>query len=88
MSERDRADASHHRLYWHSRRGMLELEFLLIPFVEERLSALGDQARERYAELLSHEDWEIFDWIQGREVPPAHLAEVVSAIVEHNNRQR
>ena len=37
------------RLYWHSRRGMLELDVLLVPFVQEVYPGLDaeDQARFR-----------------------------------------
>lgn len=65
----DRADAHHHRVYWRSRRGMLELEFRLLPFVSQCFPSLSDEEKALYVELLEHEDWEIFDWMQGREVP-------------------
>jgi antitoxin CptB len=78
-----------HRLYWHSRRGMLELEYVLVPFVRERLADLAPSMHTAYAELLEHEDWDIFDWIQGREAAPtAALAEVVAEIVAYNDRPR
>ncbi len=78
-----------HRLYWHSRRGMLELEFVLVPFVRERLVELAQPLHAAYAELLEHEDWEIFDWIQGREpAPTPALAEVIAEIIAYNDRPR
>ena len=42
------------RLRWRSRRGMLELELALQPFVEQRLASLSAADRERYARLLEH----------------------------------
>ena len=44
------ADATElNRLFWHSRRGMLELDVLLVPFVKEVYPSLDaeDQARRR-----------------------------------------
>ena len=35
------------RLYWHSRRGMWELDQLFVPFVEERYWQLDEADRER-----------------------------------------
>ncbi len=74
----NRADEHHHRVYWRSRRGMLELEFRLLPFVTQCFPSLSDEEKALYVELLEHEDWEIFDWMQGREVPedPAMVAMV------------
>jgi antitoxin CptB len=69
------------RLRLRSRRGMLELELALGPFVAERLGTLGDADKRRYARLLDNDDWDIFDWLQGRlEIPDADLAHIVEQI--------
>lgn len=57
------------RLYWRSRRGMLELELVLVPFLRERYPGLPPELQCMYAELLECEDWQIFDWLQGRSEP-------------------
>jgi antitoxin CptB len=75
------ADSAVRRLEWRSRRGMLELELALKPFVERRLASLSDADRERYARLLEHDDWDIFEWLQGRGVvPDADLAGLIEDI--------
>ena len=76
-------DARHHRLYWRSRRGMLELEFRLLPFVDEVYPTLDAQERDAYETLLSYEDWQIFDWLQGRDQPDPALAGIVARIQKH-----
>ncbi|VFB18370.1 tpr repeat-containing protein [Pseudomonas fragi] len=48
------------RLYWHSRRGMLELDVLLVPFVKEVYATLNDVDRECYRKLLECEDQDMF----------------------------
>ncbi len=69
------------RLRWRSRRGMLELELALAPFVEQRLDALSAADKRRYARLLEHDDWDIFDWLQGRvAVPDPELAPLIEEI--------
>jgi antitoxin CptB len=69
------------RLRWRSRRGMLELELALAPFVETHLSTLSATDRERYARLLEHDDWDIFDWVQRRSEPAdPELAAIVAII--------
>ncbi|MEQ8857815.1 MAG: succinate dehydrogenase assembly factor 2 [Pseudomonadales bacterium] len=69
------------RLRWRSRRGMLELELALQPFVERCLLNLTAADRERFARLLEHDDWDIFEWLQGREpVPDPDLVELIAEI--------
>jgi antitoxin CptB len=54
------------RLYWHSRRGMLELDLLLVPFAEDRLAHLDDDELQLYSELLREEDQDLFVWLTRR----------------------
>jgi antitoxin CptB len=56
-------------LRWRSRRGMLELELALRPFIEYQLDALSPTDRIRYGRLLERDDWDIYDWIQGQGEP-------------------
>jgi antitoxin CptB len=46
-------DVELNRLYWHSRRGMLELDVLLVPFVKEVYPHLNEVDREVYASCWS-----------------------------------
>ena len=57
------------RLYWHSRRGMLELDVLLVPFVREVYSTLNEADRNCYVRLLECEDQDMFGWFMQREEP-------------------
>ena len=54
------------RLYWHSRRGMLELDVLLVPFVKEVYATLNDADRECYRKLLEGADQDMFGWFMER----------------------
>lgn len=62
-------DTDYKRLYWHSRRGMLELDVLLIPFLEEVFPGLPDEDKARYRKLLECEDTDIFEWFMQRGQP-------------------
>lgn len=57
------------RLFWHSRRGMLELDVLLVPFLQEAYSALGKDDQARYRQLLECEDQDMFGWFMQRSEP-------------------
>jgi antitoxin CptB len=73
--------AAYRRLCWRSRRGMLELDLALMPFVERRLPSLPAAGLARYGRLLDNDDWDIYDWIQGRsELPDADLAGIVAEV--------
>jgi antitoxin CptB len=77
QTERDRAWAG--ALHWRSRRGMLELDLQLVPFFEAQFANLSAADRMAYARLIEHEDWQIYDWLQGRATPSD---EALVAIVE------
>ncbi|MCF5143418.1 succinate dehydrogenase assembly factor 2 [Pseudomonas edaphica] len=59
-------DVEINRLYWHSRRGMLELDVLLVPFTREVYSTLDEVDRELYERLLTCEDQDMFGWFMER----------------------
>lgn len=75
-------DAEFNRLWWHSRRGMLELDVLLVPFVEEVYPTLPPDDKARYKKLLSCEDSDMFSWFMQRSRPEdPDLARMVDMIL-------
>lgn len=75
------------QIYWRSRRGMLELELKLVPFVRDHFRDLAEDEKAAYEAILAEEDWQIFDWLQQRAVPedPLTLA-VVQKIIASKGR--
>ena len=72
----------HNRMRWASRRGMLELDLVLDPFVNQRFLQLDAADRERYRQLMLCEDQELFGWFLRREVPEdPELAAIVRIIL-------
>jgi antitoxin CptB len=57
------------RLFWASRRGMLELDLILLPFIENVYSTLAEEDQRRYEALLACEDQDIYAWCMNREDP-------------------
>ncbi|MFZ2290119.1 MAG: succinate dehydrogenase assembly factor 2 [Halopseudomonas yangmingensis] len=71
------------RLYWHSRRGMLELDVLLVPFLQEAYPGLDEADKARYRQLLECEDQDMFGWFMQREEPQdPDLRRIVRMIVD------
>ena len=54
------------RAKWASRRGLLELDLLLAPFVMETFLELNASLRQDYRELLFQDDQDLMEWIMGR----------------------
>lgn len=72
------------RLYWHSRRGMWELDLLLIPFLQHRYSELDETDQAAYRLLIEQEDQDLFVWLMRREWPEDEtFRRIVKMIVEY-----
>ena len=54
------------RLKWASRRGMLELDLILQPFVETHYDDLAEDDKLRFEVLLVMEDQQLFAWFTQR----------------------
>jgi len=76
-------DADPYRIYWRSRRGLLELDLLLVPFARDVYASLADPLRADYRRLLEAEDPDILAWLQGQTEPPRALQMIVSLIRRH-----
>ncbi|MDR5866090.1 FAD assembly factor SdhE [Halomonas koreensis] len=78
------AAAQRKRLYWHSRRGMWELDLLLIPFLEQRYDGLEARDQAAFRALIGEEDQDLFAWLMRREWPEEpERRRIVQMIVEH-----
>jgi len=72
------------QLRWRSRRGLLELELLLLPFASDCLEMLDEDGLNDYERLLSCEDLDIYDWLQQRSVPEDDtVLSIVTAISDY-----
>jgi antitoxin CptB len=77
------------RLFWASRRGMLELDLILMPFLEKIYPGLDPEDQERYHQLLESEDQDLFAWFLKRQDPEdADLLKIVTIIRETRSQTR
>lgn len=73
------------KMWWHSRRGMLELDLLLLPFATDKLAQLDDQHKLIYQRLLEQEDQDLFSWLIEKELAPdTELKQMVQMILDNN----
>lgn len=71
------------KLYWQCRRGMLELDVLLSPFVQEAYPSLSLEDQASFKKLLTCEDQDLFGWFMQREEPEdADLKKIVKIILD------
>lgn len=76
-------DEELNRMRWASRRGMLELDLVLEPFVVSRYAGLAERDRLCFQRLMSCEDQDLFAWFLGREQPDdEELAGIVKQVLE------
>ena len=71
------------RLRWRSRRGMLELDLLLLPFFDEVFSELETGEQQAFIKLLEQDDPDLWEWFsrKGESDDPA-LAALVEKILD------
>jgi antitoxin CptB len=69
------------RLRWRCRRGMRELDQVLIGWLERRWPTASDAQRAVFLRLLECEDASLWHWLLGHEVPDdAELAALVAEL--------
>ena len=75
------------RIFWHSRRGMLELDLLLAPFVDDVFEQLDHQEQMLYARFLEEEDQDLFAWLLGTVTPSNQAYEkIIAKILAHSKK--
>ncbi len=77
------------KIKWQSRRGMRELDLMLLPFVEHDLPNLGDEVLSDYVDLLKASDLELFRWLHGTAKPDSQRRQkMVDLIVSLHEKRR
>jgi antitoxin CptB len=74
-------DAELRRLRWRCRRGMRELDQLMVRYLDGRWAQADAAERGLFLRLLDSEDDKLWAWFMGRETPPdAELAAIVDIV--------
>ena len=68
---------------WAARRGMLELDLVLEPYVTARYAQLSESERRCFQQLMLCEDQDLFAWFMQRGQPDdEELAAIVRQILK------
>ena len=74
------------KIFWHSRRGMLELDLLLVPFSQNVFTSLSLEMQLLYRDLLAEEDQDLWDWlVLGRMPPDLRFEKIIKRILAENS---
>ncbi len=74
------------RIEWDCRRGMLELDKVIMPFFQHHFDDLADEKKDVFLRLLTATDLQLFSWFFNRvPAPDLELRKMVTYIQEKLN---
>jgi antitoxin CptB len=77
----DNSNIIRNRLAWQCRRGMRELDVLLLGFLKQRYPQLGTGDIDSFTRLLEYPDNVLLEWLLGHMVPSdrdvAHIVQEI-----------
>ncbi|PJG82181.1 succinate dehydrogenase assembly factor 2 [Caviibacterium pharyngocola] len=74
------------RIEWDCRRGMLELDKVIMPFFQQHFDDLPEKEKDVFLRLLACSDLQLFSWFFNRgEAPDLELRQMVTHIQEKLN---
>jgi antitoxin CptB len=76
------------RLFWGSRRGMLELDLILMPFVDNVYPTLDPSDQLLYQQLLEEQDQDMFAWFLKRQDPEDPQLQRIVQIIRENTGKK
>jgi antitoxin CptB len=70
------------KVKWAARRGMLELDLILGPYVEQEYMLLSHKDKEAFLLLLECEDSDLFAWFLKSTPPSVEHNHIVKKVLE------
>ncbi|MFC4891467.1 succinate dehydrogenase assembly factor 2 [Pseudofrancisella aestuarii] len=70
------------KIKYSARRGMLELDIMLKPYLEEKYIKESIQDKKLFIEFLTSEDNDMFDWLFRGVKSPAKFESLVKKIIK------
>ncbi|MCM2561377.1 succinate dehydrogenase assembly factor 2 [Lutimaribacter sp. EGI FJ00015] len=62
------------------RRGIKEMDMILIRYSQARLDALPEAELDVYESLLSENDQDLYQWVSGQAAPPGRFSALIGDI--------
>ena len=75
---------AYNRLMWRSRRGMKELDLLLVPFLREPFLQLESSSQADFKALLEYEDQQLYTLLVKQiDIEDSPLKDIIMLIIEY-----
>ena len=81
MSEIESVDPEIKRLRWRCRRGMRELDQLMLRYLDCRWPIADDDKRKLFLQLLDCEDDKLWRWFMGLERPEEESIDAIVRLI-------
>lgn len=73
------------RIHWACRRGMKELDILIMPFFEHEFDNLSGNEQDAFVRLLDYQDPQLFSWLMNQSQPSDdELLHIIKLIQKRN----
>lgn len=80
------AEINRFKLEWECRRGMRELDKMIMPFYKNHFDRLTEEQQQAFVEMLSYTDPELFRWVMLQAPAPTQeisdLIEIIRSKIE------
>ncbi|MCL4121288.1 UNVERIFIED_CONTAM: hypothetical protein GTU68_009907 [Idotea baltica] len=86
IKENDPIFSSLGKIKYSARRGMLELDILLAPYLDNCYLNESKEDKKLFVEFLTSEDNDMFDWLFKGVIPPVKYKELVKKIVAEKHK--
>ena len=70
----------HKKANWHCRRGLQELDLILMPFVENHFNDLNKTEQLSFLTILEYEDVDLMDWLVYGVTPPQEFITIIELV--------
>lgn len=76
------------KIKWQCRRGMLELDLILQPFINHHLDNLTLSQLDAFELLLAEPDPVLYSWLMGASYPSDKELEAIVELVKSNHKHK
>ncbi|CAK9884312.1 MAG: FAD assembly factor SdhE [Candidatus Erwinia impunctatus] len=73
---------------WACRRGMRELDIMLMPFFQHEFESLSEQQQQTFIRLLDCDDPDLFNWLMQHGEPDDEALNQIIQLIRQRNLQR
>jgi antitoxin CptB len=71
------------KVRWNCRRGMLELDMMLLAFVDNAYDESSDITKRNFKALLKSSDQQLYSWLIGQELPDDPRFQDLILVIRH-----